>query len=106
MGTQLTREDVIAVAKQCFDPEIPVNIWDLGLIYDIDIPSGSDDVHIKMSLTSKACPAAQQIPEMLRSKLKVSGKTREIKIDLVFDPVWTPERISAEGKKKLGLLEE
>ena len=56
-----TKDEVIEVAKKCFDPEIPVNIWDLGLIYDIT--AEADKVHVRMSLTTQHCPSAQQIPE-------------------------------------------
>lgn len=100
----ITRDHVIEVVKQCFDPEIPVNIWDLGLIYDIEIPD-SDHINIRMSLTTAACPSAQQIPETLRHKLLTQLPAKEVRIDVVFDPPWTPERITEQGKKKLGLSE-
>ena len=96
-----TREQVIEVAKQCFDPEIPVNIWDLGLIYDID--ASPEKVNVRMSLTSQGCPSAQQIPQDLRAKIILDLHVKDVKVDVVFDPPWTPERISEEGKKKLGI---
>lgn len=99
----MTRDEVIEAAKLCFDPEIPVNIWDLGLIYDIDFKPEAESVHIRMSLTSEHCPAAKSIPEDLKKKLMATGKVKEVEINLVYDPVWTPERISEEGKKKLGI---
>ncbi len=99
----ITRDEVIEAAKLCFDPEIPVNIWDLGLIYDIQTVSETESVKIQMSLTSQHCPAAKSIPEDLKKKLTATGKVKEIQIDLVFEPAWTPERISEEGKKKLGI---
>lgn len=99
-----TREQVIEIAKQCFDPEIPVNIWDLGLIYDIE--AQADKVQIRMSLTSQACPSAQQIPQDFKSKIQNQLKVKDVNVQLVFDPPWTPERISAEGKKRLGIDEE
>lgn len=99
----LTREEAIEVARQCFDPEIPVNIWDLGLVYDIQLQESTETALIKMTLTSQHCPAAQSIPEDLKKKLLATGKIKEAKIDLVFDPPWTPERINEEGKKKLGI---
>jgi metal-sulfur cluster biosynthetic enzyme len=99
----ITRDEVVETAKQCFDPEIPVNIWDLGLVYDIDLKPDTEEVHIKMSLTSQHCPAAQSIPEDLKKKLLATGKVKGIEIKLVFEPAWTPERISEEGKKKLGI---
>lgn len=98
-----TREQIIEVAKQCFDPEIPVNIWDLGLIYDID--AEETKVSIRMSLTSQSCPAAQVIPDNFKKKIQESLGVENVTVTLTFDPVWTPERISDEGKKKLGIEE-
>ena len=98
-----TKDEVIAIAKQCFDPEIPVNIWDLGLIYDIKLDDSGENVHIKMTLTSQNCPAAKSIPEDLKKKIVASGKVKKADVEIVFDPVWTPELISEEGKKKLGI---
>lgn len=99
----MTRDEVIEAAKQCFDPEIPVNIWDLGLIYDIELKADTETVHIRMSLTSQHCPAAKSIPDDLKKKILASGKAKDAEIQVVFEPLWTPERISEEGKKKLGI---
>ncbi len=101
----ITKDQIIEVAKKCFDPEIPVNIWDLGLIYDITLNKDTESVKIQMTLTSRACPAAQQIPNELKSKIASELKVKDVSVELVFDPVWTPERISQEGKKKLGIAE-
>lgn len=100
----ITKDQVIEVSKTCFDPEIPVNIWDLGLIYDIEIIE-SQGVRVKMSLTSQHCPAAQEIPENLKTRIMDTLNTSDVHIQLVFDPPWTPERISHEGKKIMGLEE-
>ncbi len=98
-----TKEEVINVIKQCFDPEIPVNVYDLGLIYDIQIDESSGSVQVTLSLTTQGCPSAQQIPaqieEMVRSQLNVEN----VKATVVWDPPWTPERITPEGKKRLGI---
>ena len=102
----ITKEQVIEIIKQCYDPEIPVNIWDLGLIYDIEIKPETDAVDIRMSLTSQHCPAAQSIPDALKTKLMHGLNLKIANVQVVFDPPWTPERISEAGKKKLGLLEE
>jgi metal-sulfur cluster biosynthetic enzyme len=99
----ITREQIIEAAKSCFDPEIPVNIWDLGLIYDIEIKESQ--VQIRMSLTSQHCPAAKTIPDDLKRKIQTQTGAAQVDIQLVFDPPWTPERISEEGKKKLGIEE-
>ena len=101
----ITKEQVIEIAKQCFDPEIPVNIWDLGLIYDVDVKP-EDEVVIRMTLTSMGCPSAQQIPEDLKKKIEGSLHPKKVDVKLVFDPMWTPERITEDGKKKLGIETE
>lgn len=99
----LTKEEAIEIVKQVYDPEIPVNIWDLGLIYDIQLDQAGESADIRMTLTSQKCPAAQSLPQALRTRLLESGKVKEVEIELVFEPVWTPERISEEGRKKLGI---
>jgi metal-sulfur cluster biosynthetic enzyme len=101
----VTKEQIIEAAKQCFDPEIPVNIWDLGLIYDIELKPEQEAAHIRMSLTSQHCPAAKSIPDDLKTKIISATKLKDVQVNVVFDPPWTPERISEEGKKKLGIEE-
>jgi metal-sulfur cluster biosynthetic enzyme len=96
-----TKEEVIDVVKQCYDPEIPINVYDLGLIYEID--AQLDSVLIKMSLTAAACPAAQALPEEVRQRVTDALGVKKVNVELTFDPPWTPERISPEGRKKLGL---
>ena len=99
-----TKEQIIDAAKLCFDPEIPVNIWDLGLIYDIEVKPETQSVNIRMTLTSQHCPAAKSIPDDFKKKIgALPDAPKEVAIEIVFDPVWTPERISEEGKKKLGI---
>ncbi|MDA9101299.1 metal-sulfur cluster assembly factor [Omnitrophica bacterium] len=98
-----TREDVIEVAKKCFDPEIPVNIWDLGLIYEIETSEDSPQIKIRMTLTNQHCPMAKMIADNLRNQIQRQLEVEDIQIDLVFDPPWTPDCISNEGKKKLGI---
>ncbi len=99
-----TKEQVIEIAKQCFDPEIPVNIWDLGLIYEVD--TDTEKVRVKMSLTTQACPSAQQIPGDLKDRIIRTLGVQDVSVDVVFDPPWTPQRISAEGRKKLGIEDD
>ncbi len=95
-----TEAEVIDVAKQCYDPEIPVNIYDLGLIYQID--AKPDSVYVKMTLTAAGCPAAQTLPEQLRESISTSLKVKNVNVEVTFEPPWTPERISPEARKKLG----
>jgi metal-sulfur cluster biosynthetic enzyme len=96
-----TSEDVYTELRQVFDPEIPVNIVDLGLIYEVGVEEGI--AQITMTLTSQSCPSAQEIPEMMRKRVdKLEGVT-ETKIDVVYQPQWTVQMISEEGRKLLGM---
>lgn len=98
-----TKEEVIDVTKKCFDPEIPINIYDLGLIYEVD--AKPDSVYVKMTLTAQGCPAAQALPEQLRQQISSTLNLKDVHVEVTFEPPWTPERISAEGRKKLGMPE-
>lgn len=96
-----TQEQVIEVVKQCYDPEIPINIYDLGLIYQID--AKPDSVYVKMTLTAAACPAAQSLPEEVRQKISTALGVKNVNVEVTLDPPWSPEKISPEGRKKLGI---
>jgi FeS assembly SUF system protein len=97
----ITKESVIDMLEQIFDPEIPVNIHDLGLIYGIDV-SGSK-VSVRMTLTSQHCPAAKSLPATVRESVARIPGVREVDVSVVWDPPWTKERISEEGRKILGM---
>lgn len=99
-GGSVEGEQVVAAIRECFDPEIPLNIYDLGLIYSIDI--GEDAIAVKMTLTSEGCPSARTIPEDVRRRISALGQPN-VSVDVVFDPPWHPSRISPEGRSKLGL---
>jgi FeS assembly SUF system protein len=98
-----TKDEVIEVIKRVYDPEIPVNVYDLGLIYDVDVTDRA--VHITMSLTSQGCPSARQIPEVIRDRVAAECGVGDVRVNVVWDPPWTPERISPEGRKLLHLDE-
>ena len=100
----ITQEDVIRVIKQVYDPEIPVNIYDLGLIYDVVV--NNDKVKIKMTLTTQSCPSAQELPEMVRTRVNALPAVKEVKVDVVWEPQWNPSLISPAGKKILKLEDE
>lgn len=94
---------VIEAIRTVFDPEIPVNVYELGLIYGVDV---ADDgaVTISMTLTSPACPAAQLMPaEIAERARRVSGVT-DVRVDVVWDPPWTPERMSEAARLELGFF--
>ncbi len=99
-GGPLSEAQVVGAIRECFDPEIPLNIYDLGLIYGIDIDESG--VAVKMTLTSEGCPSARAIPEDVRRKIVALGQPN-VTVDVVWDPPWHPSRISPDGKQKLGL---
>jgi FeS assembly SUF system protein len=97
------REEVIAALRTIYDPEIPVNIYDLGLIYDLEI-DGQGDVAIRMTLTAPACPVAQTFPETVASRLREVPGVAGARVELVWDPPWSIERITDDVRLQLGLL--
>ena len=100
----VTREEVVRAIKQVYDPEIPVNVYDLGLIYDVAIEG--EKVGIKMTLTAQGCPAAQQIPEMVKTRISALPTVKDVEVQVVWEPQWNPSRISPEGKKILKLEDD
>ena len=94
------KADIIEALKTVKDPEIPVNIYDLGLVYTIDCaPSG--DVHIEMSLTAPGCPVAGEMPQQVANAVAALATTGRVSVTLVWDPAWTPERMSEDAKLAL-----
>jgi len=92
--------------KTCFDPEIPINIVDLGLIYDLQAAKASEgkyQVSVKMTLTAQGCGMGPVIADDARAKLETLPQVESAQVDIVWDPVWTPQMISEEGRKKLGI---
>lgn len=98
-GTIVTKEEVIEVLKTCYDPEIPINIIDLGLVYGVEVKE--DRVHIKMTLTMPGCPMGELIVEDIKRKVESIDGVKEAEIELVWDPAWTPDRISEEAMKRI-----
>jgi metal-sulfur cluster biosynthetic enzyme len=102
----VTRDEVLSALKQCYDPEIPVNIVDLGLIYDVRFETtedGKQDVTVDMTLTAQGCPAHVQIGEQVKSRLEQLPGIRNAHVNVVWTPPWTPERLSADARKQLGI---
>jgi len=95
------RLSCVAACKQVFDPEIPVNIHELGLIYGVDIDD-DNNVKVTMTLTSPACPAAQDLPLEVRGRIAVLPKVNEVEVDITFAPPWSPERMSEAARVQLG----
>ncbi len=95
-------EEVLRMLKTVFDPEIPVNIYDLGLIYKIDIDN--DTCNIDMTLTAPSCPAADFLVEDIRQKVGSVDGINQVNINLVFEPQWTKDMMSDEAKLELGFM--
>ena len=100
-----TMEDrIIAVCKTCYDPEIPVDIYPMGLIYNIDIKE-NNDVAIDMTLTSPACPVAGTLPPSIEPRLKTEvPNIGSVKVDVVWEPIWVPDMMSEGAKLELGMM--
>ena len=97
------REKVLDAIKQVYDPEIPVDIYELGLIYEINVYP-VNNVFILMTLTSPACPAAEVIPEEVEQRIKAIEGINEVKVEITFDPPYTQEMMSEAAKLELGFL--
>lgn len=97
------KNQIIDVLKTCYDPEIPVNIYELGLIYTIDV-SPQNDVAVRMTLTSPACPVAGSMPPEIEGKLRGIQGVRDAKVEVVWDPPWTPEKMTEAAKLMLNMM--
>jgi FeS assembly SUF system protein len=101
--TYALEQKVIAVLKTIYDPEIPVNIYELGLIYRIRIEP-PDQVYIKLTLTSPQCPVAESLPVEVESKLKAMPEISFVNVEIVWEPPWSPDMMSEAAKLELGFL--
>ena len=108
----VTEEDVITALKDCYDPEIPVNIVDLGLIYEVritpqsamEIPAEARrDVEVEMTLTAPGCPAHTQISQQVKDRIEQLPGVNSATVNVVWSPPWTPERLSQAARQKLGI---
>lgn len=100
---EILRENIVAALRTIYDPEIPVNILDLGLIYVLDIdPAGN--VHIEMTLTAPACPVAGTFPSVVESRVSEVPGVKTVDVELVWEPPWTTDSMTEEVKLELGLL--
>jgi FeS assembly SUF system protein len=108
MGTDenkiiLLKEAIIAALKTIYDPEIPVNIYDLGLIYEIEVDR-ENNVVVSMTLTAPGCPVAQTFPQIVEDNVRSVPGVNEAKVELVWEPPWTQDNMSEAAKLALGLL--
>ena len=100
---QILELKVIDALQTCYDPEIPVNIYELGLVYGIEI-SDSGDVRIQMTLTAPSCPVAASLPLQIESKVSAIESVKSGQVELVWDPPWNPGRMSESAKLQLGMI--
>jgi FeS assembly SUF system protein len=102
---ELQKIGELVVEKICsiYDPEIPVNIYELGLIYDIQV-SEDCDVEIEMTLTSPNCPVAETLPVEVEEKVKVLEEVNNVKVNITFEPAWDKDMMSEEAKLELGMM--
>ena len=101
-----TQDEVLTALKDCYDPEIPVNIVDLGLIYGVKInavENQQQDVTVDMTLTAQGCPAHVMIGEQVKGRIAQLPGVRNVNVNVVWNPPWTPERLSPEARKQLGI---
>jgi FeS assembly SUF system protein len=103
LNTLKFKPQIIEQIAKVFDPEIPANIYELGLIYDIDVDSATN-VSIRMTLTAPGCPSAQIIPMDVERRVRELAGLNDVKVEVVWDPPWTPYRMSEAAKLTLGLL--
>jgi metal-sulfur cluster biosynthetic enzyme len=108
----VTEQDVLSALKSCYDPEIPVNIVDLGLIYNVNFAPASDDkddkndkqdVIVDMTLTAQGCPEHVNISAQVKSRIEQLPGVRNCTVNVVWTPAWTPERLSSDARKQLGI---
>ena len=101
--TELIKQQITEALKTVYDPEIPVNIYELGLIYDVDVAETGQAV-IRMTLTSPGCPVAGSLPGEVEYKARTESGATDVQVDLVWEPPWTMDKMSDEAKLELGLL--
>ena len=96
-------DKIIRAIKTVYDPEIPVDVYELGLIYEIDIKDNKD-VHVLMTLTSPSCPAAESIPSDVKNKIEMIKEINDVDVEITFDPPYTSDLMSEEAKLELGFM--
>ncbi len=97
----ITKDEVIESLKNVYDPEIPVNVVDLGLIYDVQVEEGN--IHVQMTLTAPGCGMGPMIAQQAEWAISELDGVEDVEVEMTFDPPWTPDLISEDGKKFLGL---
>tara|TARA_X000001036_G_scaffold161597_2_gene153223 strand:- start:834 stop:1187 length:354 start_codon:yes stop_codon:yes gene_type:complete len=105
----INENTIIDVLKQCFDPEIPIDLWNLGLIYKVDIKplsNGDNDIYVLMTLTTPGCTMGQHMSDDIKSKVESIKGINKATVEVTFDPPWEPEMMTEEARNKLGFPEQ
>lgn len=100
-GPATLRDRIVEQIQTCYDPEIPVNIWELGLVYEVDVREGGE-VQVRMTLTSPMCPVAEILPSEVEAKIRQVAGVSDVKLELVWEPPWNPEMMSEAARLELG----
>ena len=101
---RLTEDDVISAIATVYDPEIPVNIYELGLIYAVEIAAETGDVKVEMTLTAPGCPSAQELPVMVSDAIAKLDGAGKVTVETVWDPPWDPSRMSEDARLSLNMF--
>lgn len=102
--TETIKDAIVENLREVFDPEIPVNIYDLGLIYEIEVDAETGRTHVLMTLTAPNCPAAGMLPGQVEDAARRAEGVTDAEVDLTFDPPFTPDMMSDEAKLQLGFM--
>jgi len=101
---EINRAEVMDALRECYDPEIPVNVVDLGLIYDVEIDSDEGKVAVTMTLTAMGCPMAGEVISDVETHVEGVENVKECKVNMTFDPPWSPERMTEDARWELGMI--
>jgi FeS assembly SUF system protein len=101
---EINHAEVMDALRECYDPEIPVNIVDLGLVYGIDIDNDASKVIVTMTLTSMGCPMAGEVISEVETRVEDVEHVKECKVNMTFDPPWSPDRMTEDAKWELGMI--
>jgi FeS assembly SUF system protein len=101
---EINEAEVMDALRECYDPEIPVNIVDLGLVYNIGIDDESGNVNVLMTLTAMGCPMAGEVIDEVEMRVKEVENVKSCKVEMTFDPPWSPDRMTEDAKWELGMI--
>jgi FeS assembly SUF system protein len=101
---EINRAEVMDALRECYDPEIPVNIVDLGLVYNVDINDETGRIDVEMTLTSMGCPMAGDVISEVEMRVMEVENVKSCKVEMTFDPPWSPDRMTEDAKWELGMI--